>query len=53
LPIKEYKKMSELFADDIYDAINLETCVNQRTSEGGPSPVSVINQIEYTENRLK
>ncbi len=53
LPIEEYKKMSELFADDIYAAINLETCVNQRTSEGGPSPVSVIKQLEYTENKLK
>ena len=53
LPIEEYKKMSELFADDIYTAINLETCVNQRTSEGGPSPVSVIKQVEYTENKLK
>lgn len=53
LPIEEYKKMSELFADDIYTAINLETCVNQRTSEGGPSPVSVIKQVEYTENKIK
>lgn len=53
LPIEEYRKMSELFADDIYTAINLEVCVNQRTSEGGPSPVSVIKQLEYTENKLK
>lgn len=51
--IDEYKKMSELFENDIYAAINLETCVNQRTSNGGPSPESVIKQIEHTENKLK
>ncbi len=52
LKIQEYKKYSELFDSDIYEAINLEVCVNQRTSEGGPSPEAVKKQIEITESKL-
>ncbi|MEA5048027.1 MAG: argininosuccinate lyase [Eubacteriales bacterium] len=47
LPLSEYQSLSELFADDIYEAVNLETCVKSRTSEGGTSPESVKAQIQY------
>lgn len=53
LPIEEYKKMHELFDNDVYDAISLETCVNQRISEGAPSPVSVEKQIAATKKELE
>lgn len=53
LPIEEYKKMHELFDNDVYDAISLETCVNQRISEGAPSPVSVEKQISETKKELE
>lgn len=53
LPIEEYKKMHELFDNDVYDAISLETCVNQRISEGAPSPVSVEKQITETKKELE
>lgn len=53
LPIEEYKKMQELFDNDVYDAISLETCVNQRISEGAPSPVSVEKQIAETKKELE
>lgn len=53
LPIEEYKKMHELFDNDVYDAISLETCVNQRISEGAPSPVSVEKQIAETKKELE
>lgn len=53
LPIEEYKKMHELFDNDVYDAISLETCVNQRISEGAPSPVSVEKQIVETKKELE
>jgi len=41
LTIEEYKKASELFDEGVYDAVNLENCVNGRTSMGGPSPENV------------
>ncbi|MBE6845882.1 MAG: argininosuccinate lyase [Ruminococcus sp.] len=53
LPIEDYKKLSDLFGDDIYDAISLETCVRERKSFGGPAPDCVKQQIETAESRIK
>lgn len=47
LPLDEYKKLCDTFDTDVYDAINLDTCVNMRKAQGGPSPESVMMQIEY------
>jgi argininosuccinate lyase len=52
LPLESYRELSGLFSEDIYDAISLETCVKERSSFGGPSPESVIRQIEITRERL-
>ena len=46
LPLAEYQKHSDLFAEDLYGEISLETCVNKRLSEGGASPASVREQIK-------
>lgn len=53
LPIGEYKKLSDVFEEDVYEAISLDTCVNERKSQGGPAPESVKAQIEYVKNALK
>ena len=53
LPLDEYKKLSDVFEDDVYSAISLDTCVNQRTSFGGPSPVEVKRQIDTVRKSLK
>ena len=45
LPIEAYRAHSELFADDIYDSISLEACVERRLSAGGPGQASVEAQI--------
>ncbi|MBP1568150.1 MAG: argininosuccinate lyase [Oscillospiraceae bacterium] len=52
LPLEEYRNFTDLFADDVYAAISLETCVNQRNSYGGPSPEAVKVQIEKTKASL-
>ena len=44
-PMDEYKKYSELFGEDLYGEISLETCVNKRLSQGGASPKSVREQV--------
>ncbi len=46
VPLEVYKEYSEIFEEDVFDAINLETCVNMRKSEGGPSKESVEKQIK-------
>ncbi len=53
LPLDKYKEQSDLFDNDIYNAINLDTCVNERKSYGGPSSESVKKQIEIIEEQLK
>ena len=52
LTLEEYKQYSDLFEEDIFDEISLETCVNKRISLGGTCVESVINQIEYVEGML-
>lgn len=46
LTVEEYKEFSPLFDEDVYSAINLETCMNNRKAAGGPSPDSVKVQLE-------
>ena len=46
LPLEEYRKVSEYFEEDVYDALSLETCVNGRKVYGGPAPEAVKVQIE-------
>jgi argininosuccinate lyase len=47
LTMEEYKSFHELFESDVFDAIDLDTCVNLRISEGGTSVASVEAQIKY------
>ncbi len=53
LPLSEYKTQSDAFEEDVFEAISLDTCVNQRKVDGGPAPVSVKKQIEYVKAQIK
>ena len=53
LPLVEYKKICDLFDDGVYDAINLDKCVNGRTSLGGPAPQNVLKEAKRIEKILK
>ena len=52
LPLAEYQKYSDLFAEDLYQDIDLLTCVEKRISEGGTSVSSVEAQIAYVKENL-
>jgi len=47
LPLETYQEFSELFEDDLYGKISLETCVSKRISAGGTGKESVEKQIAY------
>ena len=51
-PLEAYKAHSELFAEDLYTEIALETCVNKRNSAGGASAKSVLEQVAYVRENL-
>ncbi len=45
LPLADYKTFSDLFDEDLYEAVNLDACVERRISEGGTCVDSVRRQI--------
>ena len=46
LSLEEYKKISPVFEEDIYDAISLETCVNKRITIGAPGKSAMDEVID-------
>ena len=52
LTLEEYKSHSELFECDVYNEIDLVTCVEKRISEGGTSVSSVEKQIKFVKEKL-
>ncbi len=52
LPLDTYRSFSELFDEDLYEAIDLAVCVEKRISEGGTSVASVEAQISYVKELL-
>ncbi|MBR1599763.1 MAG: argininosuccinate lyase [Lachnospiraceae bacterium] len=53
MSLEEYKKISSVFEDDIYDAISLETCVEKRETIGAPSRTSMEKVIAVNDEYLK
>lgn len=53
LPLEDYKQQSELFENDVYTAISLDTCVKERKSYGGPAPENVLEQIKLTRKKVE
>ena len=53
MPLAEYQAFSALIGEDVYDAVNLETCVAKRNSEGGTAPEQVSAQIKHVRGKLK
>ena len=52
LPLAVYKTYSQLFDNDLYENIDLKTCVEKRISEGGTSVDSVVRQIAYVKEKI-
>ena len=45
LPLKDFRSISNLFDADVYQALELKTCVNGRKVYGGPAKEAVEQQI--------
>ncbi len=52
LSLEEFKNFSEVFEEDIFDAINLENCTFRRNSEGGTAVESVEAQIASVRSKF-
>ena len=51
-PLDRYKGYADLFDTDLYNEIDLLTCVEKRISAGGTCVASVEEQIKYVKNNL-
>ena len=52
LSLEEYKKISPVFEDDIYEAIRLQTCVEKRNTKGAPGLIAMQEIIQLNETFL-
>lgn len=52
IPLEKYKEFSDIFDNDVYESIDLLSCVNKRTSEGGTSKSSVEKQIKFVREKI-
>ena len=46
LTMEEYKAISPVFEEDIYDAVSMETCVQKRNTVGAPGPEAMKQVIQ-------
>ena len=53
LTLEEYKSISPVFEDDIYEAISMKTCVEKRNTIGAPGPDAMSEVIAINESFLK
>ena len=53
MSLEEYKEISSVFEEDIYDAISMETCVNKRNTIGAPGPEAMKRVIALHEAYLE
>ena len=52
MSLDEYKAISPVFENDIYDAISMETCVDKRNTIGAPGPNAMNEVIKVYEKYL-
>ncbi len=53
LSLAEYQEISPVFAEDIYEAISLKTCVEKRVTLGAPGPEVMQKVIEEYKKELQ
>ena len=52
LPLEEYKKISPVFEEAIYQAISMKTCVEKRTTIGAPGRTAMEQVIKVYRKQL-
>ena len=52
LSLDELKSISDIFEDDIYDAVSLKTCVEKRLTIGAPGPEAMKEVIRISREYL-
>ena len=52
-PLEDYKKYADIFDEDLYQEISMETCIKKRISKGSTGYESVKEQLNFVKEFLK
>ena len=52
MTLEEFKAISPVFEEDIYEAISMKTCVEKRMTVGAPGPDAMRKVVELCKKRL-
>ena len=53
MTLEEYKAISPVFEEDIYEAISIKTCVDKRMTIGAPGPDAMAKVVEWNKKYLE
>ena len=53
LSLEELRSISDLFGEDVYEALRMETCAMSRASFGGPAKAETERQIDVIERFIE
>ena len=53
MTLDEFKAISPVFEEDVYEAISMKTCVEKRTTIGAPGQEAMKNVIAIYKEQLK
>ena len=53
MTLEEYKAISPVFEEDIYDAISMKTCVEKRMTIGAPGPDAMAKVVKKKKKYLE
>ena len=53
MPLEEYRKISSVFEQDIYEAISMKTCVETRNTIGAPGTEAMTKVLEIQKKYLE
>ena len=53
LPLSEYKAVSPVFEEDIYEVISMKTCVEKRLTKGAPGKGAMLEAIQVYKQELE
>jgi argininosuccinate lyase len=53
VPLEDYRKLSPLISEDVFDAISLEASVGRRTSYGGTAPSNLKKRLQSLQKKMR
>jgi argininosuccinate lyase len=53
LPLREYKNLSPLINNDVYDALSVEASVGRRVSYGGTAPANLKKRLSALKKKMR